>query len=193
LFDLGSHALDLVHFLLGDVNEVNATLETLIPERPIAPGSTAKAPVDVDDLDLLQLRMVDGTLGVVEVSRMGTGATNDLQIEIFGELGALRLSASEPDWLYVYDARDADQPLGGMRGFKRVETGQHFDGQVMPDWTMPMNFVRSHAECQYQFLKSIWEDRPPRPDLVDGLYVQRLMAAAELSSAGRRWVKLDEM
>jgi len=193
LFDLGSHALDLVHFLLGDVNEVNATLETLIPERPIAPGSTAKALVDVDDLDLLQLRMVDGTLGVVEVSRMGTGATNDLQIEIFGELGALRLSASEPDWLYVYDARDADQPLGGMRGFKRVETGQHFDGQVMPDWTMPMNFVRSHAECQYQFLKSIWEDRPPRPDLVDGLYVQRLMAAAELSSAGRRWVKLDEV
>ena len=31
----------------------------------------------------------------------------------------------------------------------------------MPDWTMPMNFVRSHAECQYQFLKSIWEDRHP--------------------------------
>ena len=193
LFDLGSHALDLVHYLLGDVSEVNATLETLITERPTAPGSTIKAPVDVDDLDLLQLRMVDGTLGVVEVSRMGTGATNDLQIEIFGELGALRLSASEPDWLYVYDTRDADQPLGGMRGFTRVETGQRFDGQVMPDWTMPMNFVRSHAECQYQFLKSVWEDRPPRPDLADGLYVQRLMAAAELSSAGRRWVKLDEV
>ena len=193
LFDLGSHALDLVHFLLGEVSEVNATLETLIPERPTALGSATKAPVDVDDLDFLQLRMVDGTLGVVEVSRMGTGATNDLQIEIFGELGALRLSASEPDWLYVYDARDADQPLGGMRGFKRVETGQRFDGQVMPDWTMPMNFVRSHAECQYQFLKAIWEDRPTQPDLVDGLYVQRLMAAAELSSAGRRWVRLDEV
>ena len=87
----------------------------------------------------------------------------------------------------------ADQPLGGMRGFKRVETGQRFEGQVMPDWTMPMNFVRSHAECQYQFLKSIWEDRPPQPDLADGLYVQRLMAAAELSSADRRWVKLDEV
>jgi predicted dehydrogenase len=193
LFDLGSHALDLVRYLLGDVREVNATLETLIPERPAGPGSATKAVVDVDDLALLQLRMADGTLGVIEVSRMGTGATNDLQIEIFGELGALRLSASESDWLYVYDTRDADQPLGGMRGFKRVETGQRFDGQVMPDWTMPMNFVRSHAECQYQFLKSIWEDRPPWPDLVDGLYVQRLMAAAELSSAGRRWVRLDEV
>jgi predicted dehydrogenase len=193
LFDLGSHALDLVHLLLGEVSEVSATLETLIPERPIAPGSTVKALVDVDDLDLLQLRMRDDTLGVVEVSRMGTGATNDLQIEIFGELGALRLSSSEPDWLYVYDTRDSDKPLGGMRGFKRVETGQRFDGQVMPDWTMPMNFVRSHAECQYQFLKSIWEDRPPQPDLTDGLYVQRLMAAAEISSAARRWVTLDEV
>ena len=160
LFDLGSHALDLVHFLLGDVSEVNTTLETLIPERPIAPGSTVKALVDVDDLDLLQLRMVDGTLGVVEVSRMGTGATNDLQIEILGELGALRLSASRPI--------GSMSTIAGCRptarrdeGFHHVETGQRFEGQVMPDWTMPMNFVRSHAECQCKLLKSIWVEGHP--------------------------------
>jgi predicted dehydrogenase len=193
LFDLGSHALDLVHYLLGEVSEINATLETLITERPLSTGAAAAGRVDVDDLALLQLRMADGCLGVMEVSRMGTGATNDLRIEIFGELGALRVSLDEPDWLYVYDVRDADGPLGGMRGFKRIETGQHFDGQVMPDWTMPMNFIRSHAESQYQFLRAVWEDRAPQPDLDDGLYVQRLMAAAALSSADRRWVRLDEV
>ena len=39
---------------------------------------------------LLQARLADGTLGTVEISRMGTGATNDLSFEIFGDRGAIR-------------------------------------------------------------------------------------------------------
>jgi predicted dehydrogenase len=87
LFDLGAHILDLLYYLLGDFGAVQATLETLIKERPIAPGASQKGPVDVDDLALLHLRMADGTLGLVEISRMGTGATNDMQVELFGEQG----------------------------------------------------------------------------------------------------------
>ncbi len=192
LFDLGSHVLDLVHFLLGEVTEVQATMETLIKERPLAKGSTEMGQVDVDDLDLIQLRLADGALGTVEVSRMGTGATNDLQVQVFGELGALRLSLDDPDWLYVYDVRDSDTPLGGQRGFKRIEACQHFEGQLAPDWTMPMSFVRSHAECQYQFLKAIWEDKLPQPDLKDGVYVQEVMEAVERSAKAGRWVRLAE-
>ena len=78
-------------------------------------------PVDVDDIALLTARLSDGALGTVEISRMGTGATNDLTFEVFGDKGAIRWALDDPGWLHVYDARDADSPLGGERGFRKIE------------------------------------------------------------------------
>lgn len=190
LFDLGSHILDLLVYLLGDFASVYGTLETFIKERPIAPGSQEKAPVDVDDIALLHTRLPDGSLGTVEISRMGTGATNDLIVEIFGDKGAIRFDLNEPAWLYVYDTRDDDKPTGGQRGFRKIEAVQRYDGQRAPDWTMTPDFVRTHAECQYQFIRSIWEDRTPSPSFADGLHVQKIMEAAQRSAQSGRWIQL---
>jgi levoglucosan dehydrogenase len=193
LFDLGSHLLDLVYFLLGDFDSVQAHLETLIPQRPAAPGSSEMMPVDVDDLALLHVRMANGAIGTLEVSRMGTGATNDLQIEISGDQGALRFKSEDPTWLEVYDVRDPEQPLGGMRGYRRLETAQRYDGSKAPDWTMTPGFVRTHAECQYQFLRAVSEDRQPSPTLADGLRIQEVMEAAQRASDAGRWVSVTEI
>jgi predicted dehydrogenase len=46
---------------------------------------------------------------------------------------------------------------------------------------------RAHAECQYQFLKAIWEGREPSPGLEDGLRVQRTIEAVYRSSASTDW------
>ena len=132
-------------------------------------------------------------LGVVDASRMGTGLTNDIGFEIFGEQGAIRFSGLDPAWLEVYDVRDADKPTGGMRGFRKVETVQRYAGQKAPDWSMAPDFVRTHAECQYQFLKAVAEDRPTQPTLADGLHIQAVMAAAERSSQMGRWVEVSEV
>jgi predicted dehydrogenase len=193
LFDIGSHVLDLVYYLLGDFGSVQATLDTLIKERPIAPGSADKGLVDVDDIALLHVRLADGTVGLVEISRMGTGATNDLQLEVFGDKGALRFNSADPSWLEAYDVRDPDQPLGGMRGFRKLETVQRHEGQKSPDWSMTPGFVRTHAECQYQFLKSISDGLSPSPTLADGLRIQEAMAAAIRSSTEGRWVAIEEV
>ena len=188
LFDLGSHILDLLTYLLGDFAAVNATLDTLIKQRPIASGSAETELVDVDDIALLQARLLDGTLGTVEISRMGTGATNDVTFEIFGDRGAIRFDLNEPGWLHVYDARDAESPLGGERGFRKIEAVGRYDGQRAPDWTMAPGFMRVHAECQYQFIRSIWDDKPTSPSIVDGLHIQQVMDAAERSSQRGTWV-----
>ena len=193
LFDIGSHILDLLYALLGEFASVQAAMETLIRERTVAAGSTETAAVDVDDLALLHLRTRDGVLGLVEVSRMGTGATNDLSFEIFGELGAIRFSAVDPNWLEVYDVRDADKPIGGMRGFRKVETVSRYEGQKAPDWSMTPDFVRAHAECQYQFLRAVAEGRPASPSVADGLHIQAVMAAAERAAEEGRWVEVREV
>jgi predicted dehydrogenase len=193
LLDLGAHVLDLLYFLLGEFGSVQAALDTLIKERPIAQGSSEKARVDVDDIALLHLRMADNTLGLVEISRMGTGAANDLVIEVFGERGALRFSAADPSWLEVYDTRDPAEPSGGMRGFRRVETVQRYKGAKVPDWSMAPDFVRTHSECQFQFLRALGEQHPTSPTFRDGLHIQAVIAAAERSSDEGRWVQISEV
>ena len=122
---------------------------------------------------------------------MGTGAVNDLQVEVFGDRGAIRFRAEEPSWLEVYDATDPAEPLGGMRGFRRLETVQHHEGQKIPDWSQAAGFTRTHVECQYRLLRAIWDDTAPQPDFQDALRVQEVMAAAERSSREGRWVTVS--
>ncbi len=190
LFDLGSHILDLLYFLLGDFAAVNATLDTLIRQRPLSPGSAETAPVDVDDIAFVHARLPEGALGTVEISRMGTGATNDLCLEIFGDQGALRWDLADPAWLYAYDVREADSPLGGQRGFRKIEAAGRYAAARLPDWTMTPGFLRGHAECQYQFIRAIWEDRPASPSFDEAAHIQRIMDAAERSSAQGGWVEV---
>lgn len=193
LFDLGSHILDLLYMLLGDFHSVQAALETLIKERPIGPGADETGPVDVDDIALLHVRTAGGALGLVEISRMGTGCTNDLEFELFGDQGSLRWSVTDPGFLYVYDARQPEQPLGGLRGFTRVEAVGRYPGQKAPDWSMAPGFVRAHAECQWQFIRAVTEGRAAAPTLADGLHVQAVMEAAERSSELGGWVSVEDV
>ena len=192
LFDLGSHVLDLIYYLLGDFGSVYATVDTLIKERPIASGSKEKGPVDVDDVVLMQVRMANSVLGTVEISRMGTGATNDMKVEIFGEKGALRFSAEEPSWLEVFDVHDPDQPIGGMSGFRKVQAVGRFEGHKAPDWSMAPGFVTTFVESQYRFLQAVSDDLQPAPTFKDGLHIQEVMQAAICSSEETRWVSIEE-
>lgn len=191
LFDLGSHVLDMLYMLLGPFGAVQATLDTLIKERPAAAGSPEKVAVDVDDIALLHARLVDGTLGLVEISRMGTGFTNELVVELFGEKGAIRFRAADPAWLEIYDVRDAESPFGGLRGFKQIEAGGRYTGAKSPDWTMAPGFNRSHAEGLYQFCQAIAGERPAAPTLRDGLHIQAVMEAAETAAKQGGWVQVE--
>jgi predicted dehydrogenase len=190
LLDLGSHIIDLLYYLLGPFASVQATMDTLIKERPVKAGSSEKGVVDVDDFALINAKLHNGTLGNIEVSRMGTGVNNECLFEIYGEKGAIRFNAEDPSYLEIYDVRDVASPNGGLRGFKKIEAVGRYDGQKAPDATMPTGFVRTHTECQYQFLKAIWEDRDGSPNFADGLHVQEIMDTVERSSEKGQWVKV---
>lgn len=58
---------------------------------------------------------------------------------------------------------------------------------------MAPSFVRTHAECQYQFLKAIDEDRAPSPNLRDGLRIQAITEAAQRAAQLGRWVSVSEL
>ena len=194
LHDLGSHVLDLISFLLGRFGAVQALLETLIPRRPVAAGSSEQAPVEVDDLALLHLRMASGVPGLVEISRMGTGAVNDIQLELYGERGALRSprrgaelaggvrchrpgpAAGRPARIPAPGDGTASRGTGGAR----LVAGGRLRAQPR---RVPVPL--SCARCGKG-------DRPI-PTLGAGLHVQETMEAALRSSAAGRWVELAEL
>ena len=187
LIDSGAHLLDFAQWLVGDLAEVRAVLDTPHVERPINKGSAERARVDVEDMAFLQVRTAGGALGTLEASRMATGATNDVWFEVRGEKGALRFTLEEPNWLYVYDTHSNDQ----TRGFTRVETVAKYAGALAPDWSQPVGVSRTHAECQYQFLRAVWEGREASPGVADGLRVQAMVAAAYRSSVSTDWERIN--
>ncbi|MCP4200143.1 MAG: Gfo/Idh/MocA family oxidoreductase [Proteobacteria bacterium] len=191
LFDLGAHVLDLVRFLLGDFESINALTETFIRERPLPGKPDEMRPVEVDDLALMTLRMANGAVGTVEASRLATGASDELRLEIHGSDGALRFNLMDPNWLYVYDAREPGAPIGGERGFKAIETVQRYPPPAaLPGPKFSVGWTRFHIASQYDFITSLLAGGPTSPDFEDGMKVQEVMEAGYLSSAEKRWISL---
>jgi len=194
LFDLGSHILDLVRYLLGEYRAVFATTCTFIKERPLPDESTKKAKVEVDDISFLQIKMQSGAVGTVEVSRLATGTNDELRIEIHGSRGAIYFNLMDPNWLWIYDTKDPKQPIGGLRGFKKIETVQRYpEPASLPGPKFSIGWMRYHIASQFDFITKIVEKKEARPSFLDGYKVQEVTEAAQVSARERRWVNLDEL
>jgi predicted dehydrogenase len=189
IMDLGSHIIDLVRFLVGEFASVSATTKTYITQRPLAKGSAETGPVDVDDAAWLQAVMKNGATGTLTVSRFATGSADDLRLIVEGSKGAFRFDLMDANWLYWFDATRKS----GEAGWTRLETIQTYEGAVVPPARAILGWDRTHAENQYQFLKSVVERTAPSPGIVDGLNNNLVMDAAYTSAREQRWVKVAEL
>jgi predicted dehydrogenase len=103
LGDLGSHAVDLAHYLVGDVGSVSATMRTFFPGR------------EVDDAIEAAVEFTNGAVGTIEATRLALGRRNALQWEINGSKGSLAFDLERMNELQVFRA-DGDR----ARGFRTV-------------------------------------------------------------------------
>lgn len=94
--DLGTHMIDLAHYLIGPFKELSAYLETLIPER-MAPESGEQRQVEVDDFACFQARMESGAMGTFQTTRNAIGSGNQLEITIYGDQGTVHASTEKDD------------------------------------------------------------------------------------------------
>ena len=188
LLDLGTHVIDIVRWLAGDFSKVNARLRTHIKERPAHAGSSELVPVTVDDVAMMQVELPNGALGSIEVSRIATGATDDLRFEINGSRGAIAFNLMDANWLSVYDDTRPSGPYGGDRGWQRIECIQGYPKPaVLPGGRTPVGWMRFHIASLYSFVSNVVESRAGEPSFDDGLAVQRVMDAAMLSSQTGSW------
>ncbi len=166
---LGTHAFDLLHWLVGPTRSLQAQLGTAIGERPLPEGSGRKAAVDAEDIALVQLeledrqgRRVPAQLNLSSVTRAGRGCW----IEIYGSDATLVLgSANQDDYVHGFQlwmARPGEplRPVPPDPGLAFTRTWE--DGRIAP----VRRLIGWWAEA-------IRERRPMVPGLAEAVSSQR--------------------
>ena len=141
----------------------------------------------------MMLRLPNGALGTVEASKITAGSTDVMYLEIAGTKGAIRWNLENPGWLEFYDNTQPEVPLGGLRGYTRIECVGRYPapgGSFLPAKNA-IGWGRGHMHSYYSFLKCVAEGTVPSPGLEEGARLQRLMDLMVISDREKRWVAVD--
>ena len=185
--DLGSHMLDMALWMVGPIREVSAQSATFIRSRPTPDG---QRPVTIDDASAALLGFESGARGTVEMARLAVRRPCDFRIEVNGTRGTLVFDYPRLNELEFGDGGD-DPELYGLRRI-RVEHPRH--PYAANAWPIGQGigygetFINQAAE-----LLGAWGTAPWVPSFADGLAVQAVSDAIELSAAERRWVTVAEI
>ena len=183
LFDLGSHAADLIYYLCGRFSSVRGRAQIAYPERLGRDGK--KWHTNADEAFYMIAELECGAVGTVEASKIALGTNDDLRVEIYGSCGALRFDLMEPNWLYFYDGKAPCSDMGGKRGFTRIEcVGRYpLPGGTFPGAKAPVGWLRGHLGSMYSYLDCVSRGARPQPSFDDGAHIQWVLERA-YESAG---------
>ncbi len=187
--DLGSHILDLTEFLIGPFASVLGTSHIAYAHRPSADDPGVMVPVEAEDNMQVLVRLRSGAYGTVSASKIATGTEDEVRVEIHGSKGALRFNGMSPNNLEFYDLSVPDKPIGGRRGWTKIDTGQRYDKPAgFPGPKFTIGWIRGHMQCLFNFLQCVHAGKPACPGLDQGILIQKLMEQVRQSIATRQWV-----
>jgi predicted dehydrogenase len=171
---LGTHAFDLLHWLVGPSGGVRAHLHTAIRERPLS-GDGRMAAVDADDIALVQLALesrsgvgVPAQVSLASVARHGRGCW----LELYGSDATLVLGSSrQTDYVHgfqLWQGEPGDPALRLLAPDPALAFARTWeDGRIAPV-----------ARLMGWWAKAIREERPMIPGLAEAVASQRVCDAA---------------
>ena len=161
---LGTHAFDLLSWLLGPVVDVRAFNSISIPERPHPQGGTA--PVDAEDVSLVQCKLqwlgqaeqlLPAQITLSSVARNGRGCW----LEIYGSGGSLVLgSENQKDYVHGFGLWHA--------GIGELPRSIPTDPDLAFATTWSDGRVAPVARIQTWWAESILSGQPMVPGLLEG-------------------------
>lgn len=187
LFDLGSHVIDLIYYLCGRFTSVCAATQIAFPFRLGRDGSQWNT--NADEAVYMLAKLECGAVGTISASKIAAGSNSDIFLEIFGEKGAIKFSLMEPSWLYFFDNTVPEAPLGGMRGYTKIESVGRYPapGGAFPAPKAAIGWTQGHVHCMYSFLSSVYKGEQLAPDFDDATHIQAVMEAAYHSADSMTW------
>ncbi len=180
LMDLGVHLIDLVRFLIGEIEAVSASIETIVKKRHSVDGKLED--VSVDDWALLSMNLQSGTKGTLEASRVAAG-NEGTRLTIYGEHGSLRIDLSNPYLPAIFDvnSKNFSEELSFL-------SDDDFYSEVLRLYPIPKFsqgfMIDAHLTALLWFFKSIVADKvlSGTPTFEDGHKAQEVIDAAYQSA-----------
>jgi predicted dehydrogenase len=167
----GSHYIDALRVWCGEIESVQARLDTFVQERKLPDSEDFRA-VDSDDSFSFFCRFAGGAEGLMTATGVARGPGSSL-VHAFGSEGTLTITD---------DSRVSGAQTGAS-GAEDLPIPAEIAGQraELPE------LIRYSAILSTEFARGIREGTSPSPNLEDGLRCQEVMDAIYASHAsGRR-------
>ena len=194
LSDLGTHALDLARYLVGEVSAVAGARSTIIKDRPESEGSREKKRVDVDDLTVAAMKFKNGALGTLDTSWVSPGRMDYLCFEVYGTVGSIRFSLERLNELDIFFTAK-DKGTSGFRTLNVLAKEHPYMKQYWPNQGGGFGWDHSFVNEFHHFLVSISEDKSISPQgatFLDGYRNCMIMDAIADSARSGKWVSVGE-
>jgi predicted dehydrogenase len=188
LADLGSHLINMLHFLLGRPSRLCGDCRIVIPSRRV-PATGEERAVENEDIARALIELESGIPATIEISRVASGYKCGLQFEVFGTRGSIAFDQERMNELRLYEAGQQT----ARAGFKTILAGPAHPDYARfcpaPGHGLGINDLKV-IEVR-NLVRAIERNEPFQPDFEEGLRVQQVMAAIEESSTTQAWVDLD--
>lgn len=192
--DLNAHLLDMARYLVGEITEVSALMDTFVKQRPELAAtddrmggvaSDTMGEVTVDDVTLAMARFDNGAVGTFEATRFAAGRKNYNCFEVNGSKGSIIFNVERPNELQIYteDTRD------GTHGFRTVSVTSGQDPYSGHYWPTAHNIGYEHTFINVLFdaFTAIGKGENPSPNFYDGYINNIVLDTIEKAAETKLW------
>ena len=185
LADLGTHLINMAHFLVSPLDRVYGNLTTVYQQRPGKDGSVMH---DVENEDIAQvlLHFESGIPGTFEISRIATGKKCGLSFQLTASKGSLVFDQERMNELRVYRSTDSLDQAGYRTILAGPEHADYANFCPAPGHGLGINDLKV-IEIR-NVLAGIANNSDIYPDFEEGWRVQAVIDAIEESDRTQSWV-----
>lgn len=182
--DLGSHLIDLIAWLIGLPDKVNAVQRTFIRHRPDEHDPKKFVNVETEDHAIVLAQLPGGATGTFEVARLMIGMTNDLQITIYGSQGSLRWSLADSEYLYLAEKRAHLK----TQSWQKIAVPAKYPYSDLPPADFGTYMFRYIIAAFADYIRNATQGLPIDPGVHQGVQVQSVIEAGQRSALQGNWV-----
>ncbi|MBP6997298.1 MAG: Gfo/Idh/MocA family oxidoreductase [Phycicoccus sp.] len=199
LGDLASHGVDLLRFVLGDVDALVARTAITIGQRPLVDAQGHYTVVDPatpglefgtvenEDYVVALLHMASGVLAVCEANRAAVGEQNSYALEVHGTKGLVRWDFRRPGELAVSSGEHyAGQPTATVFS----EPGDGAYAAFQPGAGIAMGYDDTKVVEAHRFVTAVFGGPAEHPTLDDAVASATALDAMITSHENGKWVSL---